>query len=213
MPKVTGRFSPSAAIGRTRDSTKSNREASLAASREPARRSRKGARKTGRSRTRQALKAVTPDQLEPLLPANGGLTTTALSEQANTKRDQVLPAGRPIRSHRPRPRRAPADLAMHNAWRGRQRRVLAHRRLAPAGRGVALGRQCTREACAGRRTNAIVDGSAADAAGGRSDTHARPFNVRSDEATLVVAASVADRGSGCPPICHGTRFSPIAGLA
>jgi hypothetical protein len=84
------RASTSATSSRTRVSAKSNRQAPSAATRDPAHRSRKEPRNTGRRRTRRAFKAVTPEQLETLLSGNGGLTTTALAEQANTKREQVL---------------------------------------------------------------------------------------------------------------------------
>jgi shikimate 5-dehydrogenase len=79
--------SASAASGHTRGSERTNRQTRSAASHEPARRSRKLARKAG---TSQAVNAVTVDELESLLSGNGGLTTTALAERAKTKRDQVL---------------------------------------------------------------------------------------------------------------------------
>jgi hypothetical protein len=41
-------------------------------------------------RTRRALRAISPDQLESLFSENGGLTTSELAERANTNREQVL---------------------------------------------------------------------------------------------------------------------------
>lgn len=84
------RASASATRDRSRGSAKQKRDGSLAASRERAARPRNKARKTRRPTTKRVLEAVTPDQLESLLSGNGGLTTTALAEQSNTKRDQVL---------------------------------------------------------------------------------------------------------------------------
>jgi DNA-binding MarR family transcriptional regulator len=90
-PAVTPRpASVSAASSGTRASAKSDREASLAAARARVARPRKDLRKTRRASTRRALKAVTPDQIESLLSGNGGLTTTALAEQTNTDREQIL---------------------------------------------------------------------------------------------------------------------------
>jgi hypothetical protein len=84
------RLSASEANGHTSGSRRTRRQASFAASREPAPRARKPGRKTGSSLSRRPLKAVTPDQLEALLSENGGLTTTALAEQTKTDRSQVL---------------------------------------------------------------------------------------------------------------------------
>ena len=62
------------------------RRASPAATSSPARASRKPSRRP----RRPASNGIPADQLESLLSGNGGLTTSALAEQANANRDQVL---------------------------------------------------------------------------------------------------------------------------
>jgi hypothetical protein len=62
------------------------RRASAAATSSPARASRK----PSRTSRRPASNGIPADQLESLLSGNGGLTTSALAEQTNADRDQVL---------------------------------------------------------------------------------------------------------------------------
>lgn len=57
---------------------------------EPAVSSRTRTRTSSRSSTRRAPQALPADRIESLLSGNGGLTTSALAEQAGGSRDQVL---------------------------------------------------------------------------------------------------------------------------
>lgn len=70
------------------------RRASPAAKSSPARSSRKASPSTQRAPVRRGGRAsngaIPADRLESLLSGNGGLTTSALAEQANANRDQVL---------------------------------------------------------------------------------------------------------------------------
>lgn len=84
------RSSVSRASYRAKASTQSTREASAHVVSEPASRPRKRARKTSRPGTRPTSSVITADRLESLLSGNGGLTTSALAEQAGGNRDHIL---------------------------------------------------------------------------------------------------------------------------
>ena len=84
------RSSAPRASSRTKASAQSTREASPRVVSEPASRPRKRARKPSRPRARPTSRLVTADRLESLLSTNGGLTTSALAEQAGGNRDHVL---------------------------------------------------------------------------------------------------------------------------
>jgi hypothetical protein len=77
-PRTTSRFS------------RPSREKSAEVSREPAPRPRKRAQRTSRPRATPVPSPLSAERLESLLSANGGLSTSALAEQANGNRDQVL---------------------------------------------------------------------------------------------------------------------------
>ena len=74
-------------------------------------------------------------------------------------------------------------------------------------------RQRTRAPCAGRRTNAIVDGPAADAAGGAVGQALGRSTCAPTEQRGWRRHRSADRESGRPPIRRGTRSSANARLA
>jgi hypothetical protein len=82
---ATGLRSARATV-RTDASAQSTRRTSS----EPAVSSRIRTRTSSRPRTRRAPQAVSADRIESLLSGNGGLTTSALAEQAGGSRDQVL---------------------------------------------------------------------------------------------------------------------------
>ena len=84
------RSSAPRASSRPKASAQSTREASPHVVSAPASRPRKRARKPSRPRARPTSRLITADRLESLLSTNGGLTTSALAEQAGGNRDHVL---------------------------------------------------------------------------------------------------------------------------
>ncbi len=84
------RSSAPRASPRTKASTQSKRQASAHVGSEPVSRPRTRARTAPRPRTRPTRSVINADRLESLLSGNGGLTTSALTEQAGGNRDHVL---------------------------------------------------------------------------------------------------------------------------
>lgn len=89
-PTLTEHRRAAGASSRTRAPSRTSHQASAQAARASTSSSRRRARKTSRPRSRRAPNGIPADRLESLLSENGGLSTSALAEQANANRDQVL---------------------------------------------------------------------------------------------------------------------------